>query len=270
MNHRLTLILLLFLAFFTSCKKEKPLIVEDPGFPLLDKVTYGPELSYVYTWNESFLISEERSKYMYTRHNYNDQNQLVSSDFYVDPGIYSSDSHIAQASMNRTEWVNADNTAREMFRTYEYNQNGQLIKYSINRLNTNYKSYSIFEYNAKNQISKETWYSDGKANGNTIYAYNDDGNLILKTRNDILADGTIRLSTTTEYEFDNKKNPYLLFKMQIPGIYTNQNNIIKEIYTLWFEVDSFIDKVQTTETIYEYNDSGYPVKKNGTVEFVYR
>ncbi len=270
MNHQLTLILLLYLAFFTSCKKEKPVIIEDPGIPLLEKVMFGLELYKVYTWNESFLISDEKSKFFYTRHNYNNQNQLVSSDFYVDPGIYSSDSHIAQATMNRTEWVNADNTAKEMFRTYEYNQNGQLIKYSINRINTNYKSYSSFEYNAKGQISKETWYSDGKATGNTIYTYIDAGNLILKTRNDILADGTFKLSTTTNYEFDDKKNPYLLFKMQIPGIYTNQNNIIKETYTLWFEVDAYIDKIQITETTYEYNDSGYPVMKDGTVEFVYR
>ena len=270
MNLRLTLILLLFLAFFTSCKKEKPLIIEDPGIPLLEKVMYSPDWYYVYTWNTSFLISEEKSKFTYTRHNYNSQNQLASSDYYVDPGLYSSDSHMSQASMNRTEWVSPDNTAKEMFRTYEYNQNGQLIKYSINRLNTNYKSYSSFEYNTKAQINKETWYSDGKATGNTIYTYNDAGNLILKTRNDILADGTIQLSTTTNYEFDNKKNPYLLFKMQIPGIYTNQNNIIKETYTLWFEVDSFIDKIQITETNYEYNDDGYPVKQNGTIDIVYR
>lgn len=264
------LILLLFLAFFASCKKDKTLIIEDPGIPLIEKVTYGPELSYVYTWNESYQISEEKTKYMYTRHNYNGQNQLVSSDFYVDPGIYSSDSHISQASMNRTEWVNPDNTERDMFRTYEYNQNGQLIKYSINRIITNYKSYSSFEYNTKGQISKEIWFSEGKATGNTIYTYNDAGNLILRTRNDILADGSLQLSTTTKYEFDNKKNPYLQFKMQIPGIYTNRNNIIKETYQLWFEVDAFIDKIQITETTYEYNDSGYPVKKNGIVEFTYR
>ena len=270
MNLKLTLILLLFLAFFTACKKDKAPIIEDPGFPLLDKVMYGAELSNVYTWNKSYLISEEKSKYFYTKHNYNSQNQLVSSDFYVDPGIYSSDSHMSQASMNRTEWVSPGNTSKNMFRTYEYNQSGHLIKYSINRINTNYKSYSSFEYNAKNQISKETWYSDGKATGNTIYTYSDAGNLILKTRNDILADGTIQLSTTTKYEFDNKKNPYLLFKMQIPGIYTNRNNIIKETYQLWFKVDAFIDKIQITETTYEYNDSGYPVKKDGIVKFTYR
>jgi len=268
MNNKLMLILLL--AIFTSCKKEKPLIIENPGIPLLEKVSYGPELSYVYSWNESYLISEEKTKYLYTRHNYNSKNQLISSDFYVDPGLYSSDLHLSQASMNRTEWVNPGNTERDMFRTYEYNQNGQLIKYSINRINTNYKSYSSFEYNAKGQISKETWYSEGKANGNTIYTYNDVGNLVLKTRNNILADGSFKLSTTTNYEFDNKKNPYLLFKMQTPGIYTNRNNIIKETYQIWFEVDAFIDKIQITETTYEYNDSGYPVKKDGIVEFTYR
>jgi len=86
MNNKLTLILLLFLGFFASCKKEKLLIIEDPGIPLLEKVMYSPEFYNVYTWNASYLISEEKSKFFYTRHNYNSQNQLVSSDFYVDSG----------------------------------------------------------------------------------------------------------------------------------------------------------------------------------------
>ncbi|HEY3388575.1 MAG TPA: hypothetical protein VGK38_03315 [Prolixibacteraceae bacterium] len=269
MSRKLTLILFLLLALFAACKKDKPLIIENPGNPLLSKLMYGPELATEYTWNNYYLISEEKSKFFYTRHNYNSQNQLISSDYYVNPSIYSSDMSVVQAGMNRAEWVNPDNTAKEMYKTYEYNQNGQLIKCTINRLNTSYQSYSIFEYNSSGQISKETWFAENKAYGNNEFTYNEAGNLILKRHNDISADGSIKLSTTTEYVFDNKKNPYLLFKMQIPGLYTNQNNIIKETYTLFFEVDPSIDKIQILETNYDYNDGGYPVKKNGDIEFIY-
>ena len=81
----------------------------------------------------------------------------------------------------------------------------------------------------------------------------------------------MELTTTTEYEYDNMHNPYQSFKRLItPGIYTNQNNIVKETYTLHFEIDQFTEKVQITENLYEYNDMGYPVMVNGLKEYVYR
>ena len=67
------------------------------------------------------------------------------------------------------------------------------------------------------------------------------------------------------------QNPYQSFKRLItPSIYTNQNNIVKEIYTIHYEVDASIEKVQITENSYEYNDKGYPVKVNGVKEYVYK
>ena len=66
-------------------------------------------------------------------------------------------------------------------------------------------------------------------------------------------------------------NPYQSFKrLTNPGVFTNRNNITKETYTLNFDVDPSIEKVQITENSYEYNDMGYPVKVNGMTEYIYK
>ena len=83
--------------------------------------------------------------------------------------------------------------------------------------------------------------------------------------------GIAELMTTTEYEYDNMHNPYQSFKRLLtPGIYTNPNNITKETYTIYFDIDPSIEKVQITENSYDYNDMGYPIKVNGDTEYVYK
>ena len=74
-------------------------------------------------------------------------------------------------------------------------------------------------------MTSETGYID--------YLYDYKGNLIKEILYDISETGVAELSTTTKYLFDSKQNPYQSFKsLMIPGIYTNRNNIIKEIYTV--------------------------------------
>ncbi len=86
----------------------------------------------------------------------------------------------------------------------------------------------------------------------------------------ILENGTPELQTSTEYEFDNKHNPYFPFgKLLNPGQNTNPNNIVKETYTLHSEVDKFIDKVQIKEYNYEYSSMGYPISRSDGFEYVY-
>ena len=103
------------------------------------------------------------------------------------------------------------------------------------------------------------------------YLYDNNENIIKQTKYFKSSEGIAELSTTTEYEYDNMHNPYLAFKRLItPGIYTNPNNITKETYTLNFDVDPSIEKVQITERTYEYNANGYPIKVNGVTEYVYK
>jgi len=100
--------------------------------------------------------------------------------------------------------------------------------------------------------------------------YDNKDNLIKRLNYWIFANGEPELQTTTEYEFDNKHNPYKEFNsLLIPGRYTNTNNIIKETYTIHFEVDQSIDKVQITKNTYRYNSQGFPISKNDSETYVY-
>jgi hypothetical protein len=103
------------------------------------------------------------------------------------------------------------------------------------------------------------------------YFYDEKGNLIKETQYRALSAGAAELLTTTEYEFDNMQNPFLSFKRLLtPGRFTNPNNIVKETYTGYFEVDKQTPSVSVRSNSYEYNDRGYPVKVNGEAEYVYK
>src|SRR5690606_13450799 len=103
------------------------------------------------------------------------------------------------------------------------------------------------------------------------YQYDEYGNVIRQTKYLVSSSGIAELTTTTDYEYDNKHNPYQSFnRLMTPGIYTNPNNITKETYTIHFEVDPSIEKVQITERTYEYNANGYPIKVNGETEYLYK
>ncbi len=56
-----------------------------------------------YTYNSSGLVEEEKSKYHYSKHSYNNNNQLIKSDYYWDWRIVSSSSHVLEEAAKRTE-----------------------------------------------------------------------------------------------------------------------------------------------------------------------
>ena len=223
-----------------------------------------------YSYNEANLVSEEKSKFHYTKHTYNNNNQLISSDFYWDISIASSNSSVVEAAMNRIEWVNPDNTPKSISHSLEYNGRGQLVRKSYIRPSVNTPEYVEFLYE-NDRIVRATGYYNNSISGYTDYEYDDNGNITRQIKYNLASNGIAELSTTTEYEYDNMHNPYQSFKrLTNPGVFTNRNNIIKETYILNFDVDPSIEKVQITENSYEYNDRGYPIKVNGMTEYAYR
>lgn len=270
MKLKLFYISLISCSILLSCEKDWQSI-DDPGTPLLRMVLADNEPFYVYSYNETNLITEEKSKLHYTKHTYNNKNQLISTDYYLDEGMFSSDSRVAQASWNRTEWVNPDNTGKSSFKTFEYNDYGQLVKSTIYRPFNNPSDVSRYTYDENNRINRMTFYDGDNISGYIDYLYDGQGNLIRQRHYYVPSTGIAELWTTTEYEYDNMKNPYRTFrKLMTPGINTNPNNIIKETYTIHFEVDQWTKKVQITETSYDYNNKGYPIRVNGDVEYVYK
>ncbi len=263
--------LLFFISFmFFSCEKDKLVTVENTDIPLICKVLIGGEIYMEYSYNDANLVTEEKNKFRYSKHSYNDMNQLITSDFYWDVSMASSDSRVIEAAMNRKEWVSPDNTPKSISHSLEYNSESQLIRKSYIRPSSNIPDYQKFLYE-NDRIIRITGYYKNSISSYTNYIYDDNGNITRQTKYIVSPAGIAELTTTTEYEYDDMHNPYQSFKRLInPGIYTNPNNITKETYTLNFDVDPSIEKVQITENTYEYNALGYPVKVNGLTEYVYK
>ena len=268
---KLALLLFGFSVLLISCEKDgnNQKVVENNDIPLISKVIIGDQIHMEYVYNSSNLISEEKSKFFYGRHHYNENNQLVSSDYYFDMSMASSSSSVLENAMHRTEWVSPKNTAKTVSHQLMYNAAGELFSKSYIR--TNDPNIDYCEFTWKNgKIVIETWYDMGNPSGHTEYIYDEKGNVTKKFVYYLNNEGVSELTTTTEYEYDDMHNPFQAFKrLMDPGVHTNPNNITKETYTLNFEVDPSIQKVQVTQNTYEYNYLGYPVKVNGTTKYEY-
>lgn len=259
-------VVLIFLVCFSflSCNNDDNF--EEPQVEgLLKTVLIGGEVYQKFTYNKAALIEEEKSKFHYSKYLYSNMDRLAKSEHYWDESIASSNSYVLEDALKRTEWVSPKNTDLDVFTTYEYDKYGELQKTITNRLQNDIVSTSNYKCNSNGQIETRTWKNDFGPESFDRYYYDSVGNLIKEERF-----YGVELQTTTEYEFDNKNNPYFSFRsLLIPGQNTNVNNIVKETYTLHFEVDKFIQPVQITEYSYEYNSMDYPVKRSDGWEYKY-
>jgi hypothetical protein len=263
------LVIFIITLFFISCEKDKQSIIENTEIPLISKVLFGDEIYMEYSYNDANLLIEEKSKFHYSRHFYNYNNQLIKSDFYWDMRIASSNSRVLEEAMNRKEWVNPENTPKSISHKYKYDGNGQLLRKSFIRPTENNSDFIEFQYE-NDRIVRSTGYNNNSITGYTEYQYDEYGNVIRQKKYTVSSSGIDELSTTTEYEYDNMHNPFQSFRRLItPGIYTNSNNVTKETCTLNFDVNPPGEKVQIMEYTYEYNADGYPVKVNSETEYVY-
>jgi hypothetical protein len=261
---------LLIIAILFSCRKDNLVITEKTDVPLLSKVQIADQPFYEYLYNGAYLVSEEKSKYNFTVHQYNDMNQLTGTDYYSDNALLSNDLQVIENALNRKGLINSGNSEKGGTVKYEYNNNGQLINTIFSLPSISNSEYSEFSYDANGRISRQTIFWDNKVLGYIDYLYDGSDNLIKETLYSVTSAGVPELSTTTQYEFDNHHNPFKSFyRLMTPGINTNRNNIIKETLTIHFKAGEGTDKVQITSNSYTYDTKGYPIRKNGTVEYLY-
>ncbi len=269
----ITICLFFFVAMFISCKKEDLSSIGSPAnssSPKLSKIMIDNNAANEYIYNESGLLSEEKSKFDFTVHQYDAKNQLVSSKIYGNDDILSTDLSVSNNALSQAVWVTPASGSEDGIISYEYNDKGQLVKSISTRPSSTTDEYSEFTYDANNRISKQTIYWDNTATGYIEYAYDSKGNLASESLYNLPESGTAELSTVTRYTYDNEPNPYKAHNsLQIPGINTNINNILKETYTIHLTADQGSDKVQVTENSYKYNALGYPLSVNDNVTFVY-
>jgi hypothetical protein len=273
MKHKIITICLLFVAIFLSCKKEELGNFWNPGnvkTPLLSRILTDNQCSNEYVYTDSNLISQVKSQFDFTMNHYNSTGQLVTTEYYTNDDILSSDNQVSTTAVNGSGLVTAETGIKSGVIAYIYNGNAQLIKSTYTLTSSASTEYSDFTYDSNNRIARQTMYWDNTASGYIDYSYDGNGNLIKEMLFNMPSTGVAELITTTTYTFDNKANPYkLLSGLRIPGINTNKNNIVKEINTIHLSQDQGPDKVQTTESSYQYNTLGYPISKNGNISFVY-
>jgi len=269
-------ILTVFSLILISCEKDdllvidnQPMIAENTDIPLISKEQSGDETYKEYAYDDRNLLVEEKSKWFYTSYIYNGNNQLIETDYYMDMRIVSSDISVLEEAGNREEWVNPDSTEKNLTKLFEYNDRDQLVRVSYIRPAVTHSEFSIFTIE-KDRIIRQSMYWKNELSHYIDYIYDLSGNLIKESKYRVSSTGNTELLTTTEYEYDGMQNPFQSFRRLLdPGIHTNQNNIVKEIYTIHFEVDGIAGKVRIKENSYEYNEMGYPIKKNG-VTFIYK
>lgn len=270
MKVKIISLIVLLVSAALSCKKDDAMIPDMVKVPLIKGVRAADQPQFEYIYNYSRLVSEEKSKYSYTNYNYNEQNQLVTTDYYINQALLSPDQKLSESALNQQGLMNLLNTELGGTISYEYNTSGQLVKTVTLRPSESTTEYSEFRYDDNGRIGREILYWDSSVLGYINYLYDDRGNLISEELYSISSSGLAELNTTTQYEFDNKQNPFRSFQRLLsPGINTNPNNITKEIYTIHHNEDEVKDIVQVTSISYVYSSQGFPVRKNGTVEYVY-
>lgn len=265
MKNRFFLLLLFGLCLSISCEKEVTPVIENSGVPLITKEIFSDDMFNEFTYNDQNLLKERKSKWFYTMYHYDENNRITSTDSYEDPGIYSSNWEIAEAAMNRTEWVSPENTQKSAKTSYTY-KNQNLESITVLRFAGNVKNSSAFQYDDKGRIVNQVLYYEGAPSGRMVYSYDVSGNV---SREEQYANG--KLYCTKLYEYDKKHNPFNVFRqLLIPGVNTNENNIIKETQILADNDDPNFVTVQVTEFVYIYNDQDYPVLKNGYIRYEYK
>jgi len=166
---------IILIAVFCSCEKNNQ--IENADTELLIKVQSNGELFMEYSYNESNLVIEEKSKFHYTKHTYDKSNYLIESEFYMDPAMYSSSSSVLQEAMNRKEWASPDNTEKSLTQRFEYDEDGRLSKKFYIRPGSTNTEYLSFEYE-NDRIIKQSSYFNNVLRGFTNFYYDQNGNLV--------------------------------------------------------------------------------------------
>ncbi len=260
---------LFLISLFLSCDKDDDIFVpsDNQNISLISKEYYSDELIQEYTYTDDNLLFESKGKWSYIVYSYNKQHQLLSYDMYYDMGMASSDWETAQQSMNRTEWVTPENTEINGRANYYYEKN-RLSKIEVTRLPGGTKSSTTYEYDDNGRISKRIYYNENQPSSFAEFHYDENGNLVTEIKKEII-DGVPVMMVKTEYEFDDKNNPYIAFQRLLrPGENTNKNNIVRSVQTLYFDAP-LAQKIRETNNTYEYNSEDYPIRKNDSYTFDY-
>lgn len=213
-----------------------------------------------FIYNDQGRIAEKEGLYNYDRYIYNNDGRLIKSESAMDPAMLSSSSGFH----NKTTLMTSENSTISSYRIFHYDQK-KLIRvenYFDKSGVSELRSINTFEYDGELISTKNIHNEKGEITQYSTYEYDSKGNVINEKRYSYLFSQktTPRIISEGSFKYDNKKNPFKIFQaLGNPGLYLNTNNVI-EVTTINHELTPGIPQTSTSNTSYEYNEYGYPVK----------
>jgi hypothetical protein len=251
-----SLLIILVILCFTSCKKEDKF--ENLYFSptLLSQVNSGDLAIHGFTYNSNFLIHESTEPFKYKRFSYDANKLLIKVE-----EAYSFNAFSCVMIPGQSLESDPRKAKISVYSKFEYDNALRLIKksnYFINSGNPQLSSYDRYDYENDKIVKLSTFNPQEQLTQYHDYLYDENGNI---TRDDQYISTTmIKLVNSIIYEFDNRNNPYQVFACEgEPGLYTNRNNIVKETSISY---NGNAESRYTRLNVYEYNNLDYPVKIN--------
>ena len=265
---------ILGLVTITSCSKEDldSLLNFDKNEYSIKSEVSGGETTSKFIYNSSGKIAEKETRYFYFRYVYDSDGRLAKVESAMDPSMLSSTMPIGGM---KTELMTSENCRITGYQILEYGLDNKLIRkknYFDKSGDFEYTSMRSFEYNGDLIVRMNLNNSRDVITQYNTFEYDKNGNVIREKYYSYLFTGTPnpRLISEISYKYDNKSNPFIIFKaLGNPGLDTNTNNVI-ETNSILHEETPGIDKYSSSKTSYIYNLRGYPVKViSGNSEYEY-
>lgn len=271
MKIKLIDLIILVPTLFASCSKDLPVDnFPDESYSIKSVWSDGKN-SAKYIYNKDGKIIESQGFYYFKKFNYDLNGRLVKKEIAVDPDIASSTMH------EKTELMTSENSTFTGYSEFEYDGDSKLMiikNYVKENDQYEYISMNSVEYEGDKIVRMNLHDAQNIMTQCYTYEYDGSGNVIKeKYYSYLFLVGTEpKLISEVSFKFDNKNNPYRIYKdLGLPGLYSNKNNILETSTILYVDVPG-IDKYTTSKTAYEYNDQGFPVKvstDNSLYEYKY-
>jgi YD repeat-containing protein len=257
---RLLILVIIAISLSTSCSKEPVTEVpNDTVYAIRSVFGYG-KTHEKFIYNAQGKIAESQSFYFYTRFTYDPQGRIIKKETADDPDMYSSQMH------EKSELMTSENSTITGYSLFDYEQDGKLksIKNYFKKNGTfGYTSRNSFEYDGNNIVK---WYLHNAGNVITqfyTYEYDKNGNVIKQKQYSCLVTtgSEPALISESSFKYDNKNNPFKIFKEQgQPGLFSNTNNVIESTSVSPFGDGIISGNYSVVKTDYIYNSTGFPVR----------
>lgn len=252
---------------FLSCEKVKNDVDKDyQSSTLIRQIGETEDQMQIFTYHNNGKIYEYLQRFGYNKYIYNDQNQLIKIE------IAQSINPLSCAIIPGTTFTDGDDPRKAPVGRYvefEYTSDNKIkrrLNYHILDGSAELLNYEEFEYE-NNRVKRISFFNiKNELTYYRIFEYDNNEN-VLSVENYYYSDvSNVTLESRQVYEYDNKHNPFQVFKVEgTPGRNTNNNNITKETYSYYYENE---ETLNITNFQYEYNELEYPILVNN-VEYIY-